>query len=309
MAVTSIPTQAAVGQPRWWQRQSVREGVWRGFVHGFLILVALVLVLPLYWLVKSALTPEPEIFVYPPKWIPSPATLENFRRAFTGRMFDEGIGGGMLFNLPLYIRNTLIIVVGNVVFGVTLSALVAYSLARLRFPGRDLIFYTVVGALFLPSVVLIVPRFVIFTRLHLTKTFWPLIIPGFFGYANQIFFLRQFFLTIPTELEDSAYVDGCSTFRFWWRIMLPLCRPAVVVQLVITFMYHWNDFLDPLIYLGMSDKVATVQLAIIKVMDPRSILHGALMAYSAILVVPCLLVFLLFQRILIQGVVFTGVKG
>jgi multiple sugar transport system permease protein len=224
-------------------------------------------------------------------------------------MFQELGAAAKMFNLPLYVRNTLIIVVGNIIFGVTISALVAYGLARLRFPGRDLIFYTVVGALFLPAVVLIVPRFVIFSKLRLTNTFWPLIIPGFFGYANQIFFLRQFFLTIPRDLEDSAYVDGCSTFRFWWRIMVPLCRPALVVQLIITFMYHWNDFLDPLIYLGVKPNIATVQLGIIQAMDPRAVRYGVLMAYSTLLVIPCLVVFLLFQRMLIQGIVFTGVKG
>jgi len=309
MASATIPIESTVGQPAWWQRKSVREGVWRGFVYLILVLVAMVLILPLFWLVKSALTLEADLFVYPPKWLPNPPTLANFRAAFAGEMFQELGAAAKMFNLPLYVRNTLIIVVGNIIFGVTISALVAYGLARLRFPGRDLIFYTVVGALFLPAVVLIIPRFVIFSKLRLTNTFWPLIIPGFFGYANQIFFLRQFFMTIPRDLEDSAYVDGCSTFRFWWRIMLPLCRPALVVQLIITFMYHWNDFLDPLIYLGVKPDIATVQLGIIQAMDPRAVRYGVLMAYSTILVIPCLVVFLLFQRMLIQGVVFTGVKG
>jgi ABC-type glycerol-3-phosphate transport system permease component len=309
VAVTSVPTQTSVGKPRWWQRKSVREGVWLACVHTFLVLVALVLMLPFYWLVTSALKPEQDLFLYPPKWLPNPATLDNFRAALTGKIFEESAGAVAMFNVPRYVRNTLIIVLGNMVFGVTISALVAYSLARLHFPGRELIFYTVVGALFLPGVVLIIPRFVIFSRLSLTKTFWPLIVPGFFGYANQIFFLRQFFLTIPTELEDSAYVDGCSTFRFWWQIMLPLCKAAIAVQLIITFMYHWNDFMEPLIYLGVADNVATVQLAIIKTMDPHALRYGVLMAYSTFLIVPCLLIFFLFQRILIQGIVFTGVKG
>lgn len=309
MASTSTSIQVPPSRPAWWQRKSVREGVWLGFVHLILIFVALVLLLPLFWLVTSALKPERDLFLYPPKWLPSPATLENFRAAFTGEIFEEHAVAAEMFNLPIYVRNTLIIVVGNMVFGVTISALVAYGLARLRFRGRDFIFYTVVAALFLPGVVLIVPRFVIFSKLHLTNTYWPLIIPGFFGYANQIFFLRQFFLTIPSELEDSAYVDGCSTFRFWWQIMLPLCRAAVAVQFIITFMYHWNDFLDPLIYLGVKHDVTTVQLAIIQVMDPRALRYGVLMAYSTILVAPCLLIFFLFQRTLIQGVVFTGVKG
>jgi len=314
MASASNPPQgalarAATSQPAWWQRQSVREGIWLGFVHLFLILVALVLILPLYWLVTSALKPEPDLFIYPPKWFPNPVTLDNFRRALTGEIFEEHTTGAAMFNLPLYIRNTLIIIVGNMIFGVTISSLVAYGLARLRFWGRDFIFYTVVSALFLPGVVMLVPRFVIFSKLGLTKTFWPLIIPGFFGYANQIFFLRQFFLTISAELEDAAYVDGCSTFRFWWQIMLPLCKPAIAVQLIITFMYHWNDFLEPLIYLGLKSNVTTVQLAIIQVMDPRALRYGVLMAYSTILVAPCLLIFFVFQRILIQGIVFTGVKG
>jgi multiple sugar transport system permease protein len=309
MASTSISAQVAAGKPGWWQRKSVREGVWLGFVHLFLVFVALVLVLPFFWLVTSALKPEQDLFIYPPKWLPNPATLENFRAALTGEIYqDRGIMVKML-DVPRYVRNTLIIVVGNIIFGVTISALVAYGLARLRFRGRDLIFYTVVGALFMPAVVLIIPRFVIFSKLRLTRTFWPLIVPGFFGYANQIFFLRQFFLTIPSELEDSAYVDGCSTFRFWWQIMLPLCKPAVAVQLIITFMYHWNDFLDPLIYLGVDPKITTVQLAIIQVTDPRALRYGVLMAYSALLIAPCLLVFFLAQRTLIQGVVFTGVKG
>jgi multiple sugar transport system permease protein len=309
MASTSISAPGAVGKPRWWQRQSVREGVWLVLVHLFLIFVAMMLLLPFYWLVTSALKPEPDLFIYPPKWLPNPATLDNFRRAFTGEMYEEHGTSAVMFYFPRYVRNTLIIIVGNMAFGVTTSALVAYSLARLRFPGRDLLFYTVVGALFLPAVVLIIPRFVIFSKLSLTKTFWPLIVPGFFGYANQIFFLRQFFLTIPSELEDSAYVDGCSTFRFWWQIMLPLCKPAVAVQLIITFMYHWNDFLDPLIYLGVGGDLTTLQLAIVQVMDPRALRYGVLMAYSTILIVPCLLIFFLFQRTLIQGVVFTGVKG
>jgi len=309
MASATIPIQSTAGQPAWWQRESVREGVWRGFVYLILVLAALVLILPLFWLVKSALTLEADLFIYPPKWLPNPPTLANFRAALAGEMFQELGAAAKMFNLLLYVRNTLIIVLGNIIFGVTISALVAYGLARLRFPGRDLIFYTVVGALFLPAVVLIVPRFVIFSKLRLTNTFWPLIIPGFFGYANQIFFLRQFFMTIPRDLEDSAYVDGCSTFRFWWRIMVPLCRPALVVQLIITFMYHWNDFLDPLIYLGVKPNIATVQLGIIQAMDPRAVRYGVLMAYSTLLVIPCLVVFLLFQRMLIQGVVFTGVKG
>ena len=309
MTAQSMPTPTATATPKWWRRQSVRETVWRVFVHLFLIIAALVLMLPFFWLVTSALKPEKDLFLYPPKWLPSPATLDNFRAALTGRMFAEHATTAVMFDLPRYVRNTLIIIGANMLFGVVTSSLVAYGLARLRFPGRDFIFFTVVGAMFLPGVVLLVPRFVIFSKLQMTRTFWPLIVPAFFGYANQIFFLRQYFLTISPELEDAAYADGCTTFRFWWQIMLPLCKPAIAVQLIVTFMYHWNDFLEPLIYLGVKSNLTTVQLAIIQTMDPRALRYGVLMAYSALLVAPCLLIFFLSQRILIQGVVFTGVKG
>jgi len=309
MTTTIESREAAAVEPSWWQRRSVHQAIGRGFVYVILILVALVMVLPLFWLVVSSLKPETELFIYPPKWIPNPATLDNYNSALTGVIFDEQSTTARMFNVPLYVRNTLIIIIANMIIGVGTSALVAYALARLDFPGRDFIFYTVIAALFLPGVVLIVPRFIIFSRLQLTNTFWPLIIPGFFGYAVQIFFMRQFYLTIPSELEDAAYVDGCSTFRFWWQIMLPLSKAALAVQFIITFMYHWNDFLDPLIYLGVKPSTATVQLAIIQVMDPNALRYGVLFAYSTLLVLPCLLVFFLFQRTLIQGIVFSGVKG
>jgi ABC-type glycerol-3-phosphate transport system permease component len=294
-------------KPSWWQRRSTHQGIWRAFVYAILILVASVLMLPFYWLVVSSLKFEPHLFRYPPQWLPSPATLINYVVALSDRMV-EGVGGQTIqfFSFPLYVRNTLIIIISNMIFGVSISALVAYALARLRFRGRDLIFYTVIGALFMPGVVFIIPRFVIFSRLDLIDTFWPLIIPAFFGYAGQIFFLRQYFMTISSELEDAAYVDGCSTFRFWWQIMLPLCKSALAVQLILTFMYHWNDFLDPLIYIGAKPYLATVQISIVQIMHRG---QAVLFAYSAVLVIPCLLVFFFFQRKLIQGVVFTGVKA
>ena len=300
---------AGVELPAWWQRRRWSVLAWHGAVYAVLIVVSFVMVLPLYWLVSSALKPENAIFAYPPTWVPAPPTTANFERALTGRLLEEATAGDVAqFNLPLYIRNTLVIIVGNMVFGVTVSTLVAYGLARMSFRGREILFYSVIAAMFLPPVVMIVPRFVIFSRLGLVGTLWPLIVPGLFGYANQIFFLRQFFLAVPRELEDAALVDGCSSFRFWWQILLPLSRPAVAAQLIITFVYHWNDFLDPLIYLGQSANLRTVQLAVVQFMDPRNIRYGVLMAYAAVLAAPPLILFFLAQRVFIQGIVFTGNK-
>jgi multiple sugar transport system permease protein len=307
---STLKGQEVREKPAWWQRKSTLELVWKGFVYFILIGIVLVLVLPLFWLVTSALKPETDLFLYPPKWLPNPVTLENFYRAMTGRVADDITATPQQrFNFPLYVRNTLIIVIGNMVIGVTMSSLVAYSLARLHFRGREFIFYTVIGAMFMPGVVLIVPRFIIFSKLGLVNTFWPLIVPGLFGYAYLIFFMRQYYLTIPRELEDAAYVDGCTTFRFWWQIMLPLSKAALAVAFIITFMYHWNDFLDPLIYLGGKSNLRTVQLAVVQFMNPREVRYGVQMAYSTLLVLPCLLVFFFTQRVFIQGIVFTGVKG
>jgi ABC-type glycerol-3-phosphate transport system permease component len=298
---------------RWadfWQRRSMQDRVWRTIVYAVLIGVSIIMIFPLYWLVTSALKPENQIFVFPPRWFPAEITLQNFRQAVTGEVLTSSadIVSGSNFSFPLYVRNTLIIITGNMVFGVTISSLVAYGLARMKFVGRNLIFYSVIGAMFLPPIVLIIPRFVLFGQLGVLGTFWPLIIPGFFGYANQIFFLRQFYLAIPQDLEDAAYVDGCSPLRFWWSILLPLSKPAIIAQLIITFVYHWNDFLDPLIYLGQNSNLRTVQLAVVQFMDPRTIRYGVLMAYAALLVAPPLILFLVAQRAFIQGIVFTGVK-
>jgi ABC-type glycerol-3-phosphate transport system permease component len=310
MTIISETVQSSPRDPGWWQRQSVRQGIWRAVVYVILISLAMVMVLPLAWLIVSSLKPETDIFFYPPRWIPDPATLENYSHALKGEFFRDVMDQAQqIFEVSDYFINTMIIIIGNMIFGVAISALVAYALARLRFRGRDLIFYTVIGALFMPGVVFIIPRFVIFNSLHLTNTRWPLIIPAFFGYANQIFFMRQYFMTISNELEDAAYVDGCSTLRFWWQIMLPIAKAALGVQLIITFMYHWNDFLDPLIYLSTNTELATLQLAYIRMTDPQSLVYGVQFAYSIMLVIPCLVVFFLFQKMLIQGVVFTGVKG
>jgi multiple sugar transport system permease protein len=309
--VTAAAPGAAgqVSGPAWWQRKRLGLAAWHGAVYAVLIVVSFVMVLPLYWLVNSALKPESAIFSYPPNWVPSPYTTANFQRAVTGRILEEATAGDVAqFDFPLYIRNTLVIIVGNMVFGVTVSTLVAYGLARMSFRGRELLFYSVIAAMFLPPVVMIIPRFIIFSRLRLVGTLWPLIVPGLFGYANQIFFLRQFFLGVPRELEDAALVDGCSSFRFWWQILLPLSRPAVAAQLIITFVYHWNDFLDPLIYLGQSAQLRTVQLAVVQFMDPRNIQYGVLMAYAAVLAAPPLILFFLAQRVFIQGIVFSGNK-
>ena len=307
----SVIQDRAASQPAFWQRKSIQEISWKTVVYVVLIVVSIIMIFPLFWLVTSALKTENQIFVFPPQWWPAPLTLDNFQRALTGHILNESgvsVGPQTQFNFLLYVRNTLIIIAGNMVFGVTISSLVAYGLARMRFKGADLIFYSVIAAMFLPPVVMIVPRFVIFSRLGLIGTFWPLIVPGFFGYANQIFFLRQFFLSVPKELEDAAYVDGCGPLRFWWSILLPLSKTAIAAQLIITFVYHWNDFLDPLIYLGQNSNLRTVQLAVVQFMDPRLIRYGTLMAYAALLVLPPLLLFFVAQKAFIQGIVFTGVK-
>ncbi len=293
-----------------WERKSSRERVWLAFVYVILIVVGVMMLLPLYWLVTSGLKPEADLFLYPPKWIPNPIIWDNYREASLGYI-TEGVHSDQAtsgFNSLLYLRNTLIIVVANIVGGVTSSSLIAYALARMRFRWRNMLFYTVLGTMLLPKVAILIPLFITFRKLGWINTFLPLTVPYFFGDAYLIFFLRQFFLTIPPELEDAARIDGCSTFRIWWQIILPLSKAALATAAILTFMYHWNDFLLPLIYLQKAD-LRTLQLGVVVFSDPYEQRWGVMMAYSSILVMPCLLVFFLAQRLFIQGIVFTGVKG
>jgi ABC-type glycerol-3-phosphate transport system permease component len=209
----------------------------------------------------------------------------------------------------IWLLNTVTITISATIGHLLSSALVGFGFARIKFPGRDVLFLLVLGTMMLPYPSVIIPQFVLFRSIGWLDTFKPLIIPAFFGIdAFYIFLFRQFFRTIPMDLDDAARVDGCSTFGIFRHIALPLCKPALGIILVFSFMLHWNDFMGPLVYLSSSDKF-TLALGLRFFQSQYRVQWTLLMATSLIVLSPCLILFFVAQRYYIQGIVISGVKG
>jgi len=208
----------------------------------------------------------------------------------------------------LYVWNTVYITLLSILGTLLSSSLVAYSFARLRWPGRDALFLVLLSTMMLPGAVTMIPVFLIFRALGWVDTLRPLWIPSFFGGAFGVFLLRQFFLTIPNELEDAAKIDGCSYFGIYRRIMLPLIKPALAALTIMTFMGSWNNFMGPLIYINSPEKM-TVAYALQLFQGAHGAEYGLLMAASTLVMLPVLLVFFFTQRYFIQGITLTGIKG
>jgi len=264
--------------------------------HVVLMAVGAVFLLPLLWMVSTSLKANRQIFVYPPQWIPNPVIWRNYSEVFYYAPF------------LLYFRNTLIIVVLTILGTSISSSLVAYGFARLNAPGKNVLFILMLSTMMLPYMVWMVPLYVLFTRLEWVDTFYPLVVPTFFGNPLYIFLLRQFFMTIPRELEDAAKIDGCSYFRIYWQIMLPLVKPALATVAVFSFLKAWNDFLGPLLYL-QSPEYYTVAIGLQVFLTQHGADWALLMAASTMAVVPVIIVFFIAQKQFIQGIVLTGLKS
>jgi multiple sugar transport system permease protein len=279
------------------RRRRIRAALARGVVLALLFGGAFLTTLPFAWLVSTSLKNRIQIFTYPPEWIPDPWVWSNYKEALTAFPFD------------LYVRNTLIITGFNLAGTLLTASLAAYGFARLRFPGRDLIFMVLLSTLMLPYAVVMIPRYVIFRELGWLDTWLPLIVPNWFGgTAFFVFLLRQFFRTIPRELSDAARVDGASELRIYWQIVLPLARPALIVVAIFTFLDNWNDFIGPLIYLSNPDKF-TVALGLASFQGLYSTQWAYLMAASTVMTVPTVVLFFAAQRYFVRGIVLTGIKG
>jgi len=284
------------------------ERLWRALIWTLLLVGACVMLLPFLWLVTSSLKPELEVFRYPPKWIPNPPQFQNYIEAWTTRQLRHpGFG--------TYLKNTFFIVILNEIAILGSTSLAAYALARIDFPGKNFWFGIVLSTMMLPGVVLMIPTFVLYSRMGWVNTFLPLTVPHFFaasgGGAFFIFLLRQFFLSLPEELADAARVDGCSEFGIYWRIMLPLAKPALATVAVFTFIWTWNDYMGPLLYLNKDPQKWTVALglAMFRTAMWQRTRWDLLMAASTMMIIPMIVIFFLAQRHFIQGIVTTGLKG
>lgn len=251
----------------------------------------------------TAVKPIEETMTNPPKWVPSKVLIENFPKAVTYN--SEQLG---YIPLLVYARNTIVVTVLCVCGAVMSNALVAYSFARLKWPGRDLFFVVTLATMMVPFPVLMVPTFSLFRWLGWVGTFRPLWVPAFFGSAFSIFLLRQFFRSIPMELSEAAKIDGASEFRTFFNIIVPLARPALTVVAIFTFMGAWNDFLGPLIYL-VDQNTFTLSLGL----QAYQSQHGGtpwnlLMAATLLVILPLVIVFFFAQRVFIQGIATSGGK-
>jgi multiple sugar transport system permease protein len=273
-------------------------------VHLALVLLSAAFLFPLIWLVSTALKPIDETMRQPPTLIPLPPQWHNFRDAFV-------YGADTLGYVPflVYGRNTLLLSLLGVSGVVVSNSLVAYAFARLRWPGRDVLFAATLATMMVPFPVLMVPIYGFWRSLGWIGTFKPLWVPAWFGSAFNIFLLRQFFRTIPLELSEAARIDGCSEWGIFRQIVLPLAKPALAVVALFHFMYTWRDFLGPLIYL-MDQRSFTLSLGLQFYQSQ----HGGtqwhlLMAASTIVVAPVIVLFFFTQKQFIQGIAVTGIKG
>jgi multiple sugar transport system permease protein len=264
--------------------------------HLVLIVLSIVFLIPFLWLISTSLKTDPQIFLYPPRWIPNPLTINQYRLAVTTIPFF------------MYAQNSLLYCVCAVVGVVFSCSLVAYGLSRIQWPGRDVLFLVTLGTMLLPFEVTLVPLFIVFRTLGWVGTFLPLIVPPFFGSAFYIFLLRQFMMTLPTELADAARIDGASEFRIFWSVVLPLVRPALAVVALFEFLRAWGDFLGPLIYLT-DQATYTISLGLEQYNTQYGTEWGQLMAASTLLTIPVIILFFFTQRTFVQGITLTGLKG
>ncbi len=270
----------------------------RLLTHLLLLLAAAAYAAPLLWMIDTSLKREVQAVQLPPVIIPHPLRWQNYRHVLSDPQFD----------FSLFARNTLIIASLSALGAMLSSSLVAYSLAKIRWRGRGLVFGIVLASMMIPFPVFMVPLYRIFRELGWIGTNLPLWVPAFFGIPFFIFLLRQFYLTIPRELSEAALMDGCSHFGIWWRIMLPLTRPALLVVGLFSFMSAWNNFLGPLVYLTHQSSF-TLSVAL-QVYQSRSggTSYNLLMAASVLIIAPVLVLFFLAQKTFIRGIATTGLK-
>lgn len=268
----------------------------RTTTHVALLVGSIFFVAPMLFMLSTSLKAMRQISRFPPEWIPDPVIWGNYPDVF------------IYAPMHWYLLNTMTIVIPTIIGAVFTSSLAAYAFARLRAPGKNALFLLVLATLMLPSVVTLVPTYVLFAKLGWVGTFRPLILPPLAGSAFNIFLLRQFFMTLPRELEDAALIDGCNRFRIYWTIVLPLSKPVLATVTIFAFMGAWNDYLGPLIYLGNQAQY-TLSLGLQAFVQYHKAEWGMLMAASTMMVVPVILIFFFAQQNFVQGITLTGIKG
>ncbi len=266
------------------------------FSHLVLGIGALFFIVPLIFMVSTSLKAMRQIAQFPPQLIPNPVIWLNYPDVF------------LYAPMHRYFFNTMIIVIPSIIGAVLTSSLAAYAFARLRAPGKNVIFMVLLSTMMLPSAVTLVPTYILFAKLGWVGSFKPLVVPALAGSAFFVFLMRQFFLTIPRELEEAALIDGCSRLRIYFSIVLPLAKPVLATVTIFAFMGSWNEFFRPLIYLGNQDQY-TLSLGLRVFVESHRTEWGMMMAASTMMVMPVILIFFLAQQHFVEGITLTGIKG
>lgn len=292
----SAPAIPVRGTPRWIRKPSRHRFGHLG-IHLLLLPGALSMLIPLLWMLSTALKEPNAIFVYPPQVIPDPIVFDNFPKAFEELPFARAY-----FN-SLYIA--VLVTIGNLIT----CSLAGYAFARLQFKGAHLAFFLILASMMVPLQITLMPSFILYEKIGWLDTHYPLIVPAILSNPFGVFLMRQFIRTLPRELEDAARVDGANPFRIYYQIVLPLVKPALSAVGIFTFMATFNDFLAPLIFLSSPEKM-TVPVLLAAFEDVYGTVQwGPMMAATSMALLPVILVYVFAQRYFIEGVAMSGMKG
>lgn len=281
-------------------RTATRQLANHGLLHLVLLTGSVVMLIPLLWTFSTSLKTPQQVAIWPPEWIPDPVQWSNYVEIFR------------VAPVALWLRNSLVLVAAEVLGSVVTCSFIAYGFARVRFPGREALFLLLLSTLMIPYVVRLIPLYVIYNQIGWVNTFLPVTVPQLLGRnAFFIFLLRQFYMGIPEELSDAARIDGCTEFGIWWRIVMPLSKPALAAVAIFAFRDAWDNFLAPLVYMAGRPDLRPLAVGLYTLRGGAGQLPDThlLMALSTLMIIPMLIMFASGQRYFIQGVTLSGLKG
>lgn len=292
---STIAAWSTTGKVSFWQSRRTKELISRGISHFILIAGALIMVVPFIWMVSTSFKAPGKTFVYPPEWIPQPFVWQNYVEMWTALPFNN------------FFWNSIKIATLSTIGQLLTCSMGAFAFSVLKFKGRDILFFALIATLMIPYQVTLIPSFILFSKIGWVGTHLPLWVPAFWGGAFGTFLLRQFYLTIPLDLAESARIDGANIFQIFTHIYIPLSKPALATLGIFTFMWRWNDLLDPLIYVSeLKQLTLTVGLSFFQ--NQYGGKWTLMMAGAVVSILPILLVFFFAQKYFIQGIAMTGIK-
>ncbi len=292
-----IPTPTLpIRRARGLQSMRTRQRIGHFLLHVLMIALGVTFLMPLAWVASTSLKLPGQVFITPIEWLPTSPRWENYLDVFRRLPFEK------------FIVNSLFVTTMGTIGSVLSSVMVAFGLSRIRWPGREIVFTVLLATMMLPGVVTLIPVFIIFKQIRWVGTFYPLWVPAWFGGAFYVFLMRQYMLTLPIELDEAAKMDGASNFRILWQVIAPLCGPAIASVAIFSFLFHYNDFMGPLIYIS-DNTMYTLPLGLLWFQGRFGNFWHLVMAASMITILPVIVLFFFAQRYFVQGIQFTGLAG